>query len=132
MALYDKPVRLLIADMVADLRMAPGQVTRDEAIDGFRQRYPLVKEGTIASKRIECDEIWQFCYAKAKNVPEDKRGKFGYGDVWTWTALDADSKLIVSWLVGSRDAGSAYEFMQDVASRISTSSSSPRTATAST
>ena len=71
-------------------------------------------------KRIECDEIWQFCYAKAKNVPEDKRGTFGYGDVWIWTALNIDSKLIVSWLVGSRDAGSAYEFMQDVARRIST------------
>lgn len=74
----------------------------------------------LRSKRIECDEIWQFCYAKAKNVPEDKRGTFGYGDVWTWTALDADSKLIVSWLVGGRDAGSAFTFMNDVASRIST------------
>ncbi len=74
----------------------------------------------LRSKRIECDEIWQFCYAKQKNVPEDKRGTFGYGDVWTWTALDADSKLIVSWLVGGRDAGSAFTFMNDVASRIST------------
>ena len=74
----------------------------------------------LRSKRIECDEIWQFCYAKAKNVPQDKRGTFGYGDVWTWTALDADSKLIVSWLVGGRDAGSAFTFMNDVASRIST------------
>ncbi len=74
----------------------------------------------LRCKRIECDEIWQFCYAKAKNVPEDKRGTFGYGDVWTWTALDADSKLIVSWLVGSRDAGSAFTFMHDVASRIRT------------
>lgn len=74
----------------------------------------------LRSKRIECDEIWQFCYAKAKNVPEEKRGTFGYGDVWTWTALDADSKLIVSWLVGGRDAGSAFTFMNDVASRIST------------
>jgi len=72
----------------------------------------------LRCKRIECDEIWQFCYAKAKNVPEEKRGTFGYGDVWTWTALDSDSKLIVSWLVGSRDAGSAYMFMQDAASRI--------------
>ena len=74
----------------------------------------------LRSKRIECDEIWQFCYAKQKNVPEEKRGTFGYGDVWTWTALDADSKLIVSWLVGGRDAGSAFTFMNDVASRIST------------
>jgi IS1 family transposase len=74
----------------------------------------------LRSKRIECDEIWQFCYAKQKNVPEDKRGTFGYGDVWTWTALDDDSKLTVSWLVGGRDAGSAFTFMNDVASRIST------------
>lgn len=74
----------------------------------------------LRSKRIECGEIWQFCYAKQKNVPEDKRGTFGYGDVWTWTALDADSKLIVSWLVGGRDARSAFTFMNDVASRIST------------
>jgi IS1 family transposase len=74
----------------------------------------------LRSKRVECDEIWQFCYAKAKNVPEDKRGTFGYGDVWTWTAIDSDSKLIVSWLVGGRDAGTAFAFMQDVASRIST------------
>src|SRR5690348_13552874 len=46
-------------------------------------------------KRIECDEIWSFCYAKEKNVPEQFRGAFGYGDVWTWTAMDAESKLIV-------------------------------------
>jgi IS1 family transposase len=69
-------------------------------------------------KRIQCDEIWSFCYAKDKNVPADKRGQFGYGDVWTWTAMDADSKLIVSWLVAGRDAGSAYGFMQDLAKRL--------------
>jgi hypothetical protein len=83
----------------------------------------------VRSKRIECDEIWQFCYAKQKNVPEDKRGTFGYGDVWTWTALDSDSKLIVSWLVGSRDSGAATEFMQDVASRLAIACRSRRTAT---
>jgi len=69
-------------------------------------------------KKIQCDEIWSFCYAKEKNVPEDLRGKFGFGDVWTWTAMDADSKLIVSWLVAGRDAGSAYGFMQDLAKRL--------------
>jgi IS1 family transposase len=69
-------------------------------------------------KKIQCDEIWSFCYAKEKNVPEDLRGTFGYGDVWTWTAMDADSKLIVSWLVAGRDAGSAYGFMQDLAKRL--------------
>jgi len=72
----------------------------------------------LRSKRIQCDEIWSFCYAKAKNVPIDKRGQYGYGDVWTWTALDADSKLMVSWLVGERDAGYAMEFMSDVAKRL--------------
>ena len=72
----------------------------------------------LPCRRIECDEIWSYCYAKEKNVPEDKRGQFGYGDVWTWVAMDADSKLVCSWLVGTRDAGSAYEFMQDLASRL--------------
>ena len=50
----------------------------------------------VDAKRIQCDEIWQFCYAKSKNVPEDKKGTFGYGDVWTWAAIDADTKLILS------------------------------------
>jgi IS1 family transposase len=72
----------------------------------------------LRCNRIQCDEIWSFVYAKAKNVPTDKQGQFGYGDVWTWTALDADSKLMVSWLVGTRDAGAAYTFMMDVASRL--------------
>jgi len=67
---------------------------------------------------IQCDEIWSFCYAKQKNVPEDKQGRFGYGDVWTWTAIDADTKLVPSWLVGLRDAGYAYEFMLDLKSRL--------------
>src|SRR5262245_51944185 len=68
-------------------------------------------------QRVQCDEIWSFVYAKQKNVPEEKRG-FGVGDVWTWTALDADSKLLISYLVGLRDAGYAFEFMKDVASRL--------------
>jgi IS1 family transposase len=72
----------------------------------------------LKCKRVECDEIWQFCYAKQRNVPTEKKGQFGYGDVWTWTAVDADTKLIVSYTVGSRDAGTAFTFMQDVASRI--------------
>jgi len=69
-------------------------------------------------KRIQCDEIWSFCYAKEKNVPEEMRGTFGYGDVWTWTAMDADSKLIAAWTVGGRDAGTAYGFIQDLAKRL--------------
>ena len=69
-------------------------------------------------KRIECDEIWAFCYAKQKNVPDSKKGQFGYGDVWTWVALDADSKLAVTWLVGLRNAEWANAFMEDVAGRL--------------
>lgn len=72
------------------------------------------KVRNVASKKIQCDEIWSFVYAKQKNLPEDKQG----GDVWTWTAIDADTKLIVSWLVGSRDADAAHAFMQDVADRL--------------
>lgn len=70
-------------------------------------------------KRIQCDEIWQFCYAKNKNVPEEKRGQFGYGDVWTWVALDADTKLVPCWTIGDRSAGTAYAFVHDLAARLS-------------
>ncbi len=73
----------------------------------------------LQCKRIECDEIWSFCYSKDKNVPDDKQGKFGYGNVWTWVALCSDSKLVPSWLVGSRDAIDAKIFMTDVAGRMS-------------
>ena len=54
---------------------------------------------------IECDEIWSFCYAKAKNVPDEHKDTFGYGDVWTWVAICADTKLVPSWLVGERTTG---------------------------
>lgn len=72
----------------------------------------------INSKRVQADEIWSFVYARRDNVPEDKKGVFGFGDVWTWTAIDADTKLMLSWFVGRRDAESAYTIMQDVASRL--------------
>ena len=62
----------------------------------------------LPCKRMQADEIWSFVYPKQKNVPQEIRGKFGDGDVWTWTALDADTKLIVSWYVGTRDADAAY------------------------
>ena len=74
----------------------------------------------VRSKRVQVDEIWTFTYAKDKNVPNAKAAPDGAGDTWTWTALDADSKLIVSWLVGPRDAGSAYTMMHDLADRLST------------
>lgn len=72
----------------------------------------------LPTKRIQVDEVWSFCYAKAKNVPQEKLGVPGVGDVWTWTAIDADSKLMVSWWVGGRDAGAGRVFMDDVASRL--------------
>ena len=73
----------------------------------------------LTSRRIQCDEIWAFCHAKEKNVPEEKKGQFGYGDVWTWTAIDADSKLVISWCIGGRDSYTGLAFMQDVARRVS-------------
>ncbi|MDP8989583.1 MAG: DDE-type integrase/transposase/recombinase [Acidobacteriota bacterium] len=73
---------------------------------------------SLPCKRVQCDEIWSFCYAKDKNVPAEKRGEFGIGTVWTWTALDADTKLIASWMVGGRDAVAAHEFMKDLAGRL--------------
>ena len=72
----------------------------------------------VAAKHVQCDEIWSFSYAKAKNVETAKAAPADAGDVWTWTALDADSKLIVSWLVGGRDSEYAIEFMDDLASRL--------------
>ena len=72
----------------------------------------------LPCKRIQCDEIWQFCYAKEKNVPAEKRGTFGYGDVWTWVAMCADTKLIAAWTLGTRGAGTAFEFMHDLSGRL--------------
>lgn len=72
----------------------------------------------VEAKRVQCDEIWSFTYAKAKNVKTATAAPDQAGDTWTWTALDADSKLIVSYLVGGRDSEYADEFMADVASRL--------------
>lgn len=70
----------------------------------------------LSCKRLQLDEIWSFVYAKAKNVPDEKRGQAG--DVWTWVAIDADSKLVPSWRIGSRDGATACEFVADLASRL--------------
>jgi IS1 family transposase len=72
----------------------------------------------VKARRIQCDEIWSFTYAKQKNVSKAKAAPEQAGDTWTWTALDADTKLIVSWLVGGRDAEYANAFIQDVADRL--------------
>jgi IS1 family transposase len=68
---------------------------------------------------IQCDEIWSFCYSKQKNVPAEHRGTFGSGDIWTWTALCADTKLVPTWLVGERTMEDARVFIMDLASRLS-------------
>ena len=85
-----------------------------EACAGYHNRYVR----NLRVRRLQCDEIWNFVGAKAKNATPEKKAE-GWGDTWTWTALDADTKLCVSYLVGGRDAGWATEFMEDCASRIS-------------
>ena len=81
-------------------------------------RYQNEHLRNLRCRRIQCDEIWQFCYAKQKNVENAKSAPEGAGDVWTWVAIDADTKLIPAWLIGPRDLGSAYTFMMDLASRL--------------
>jgi IS1 family transposase len=72
----------------------------------------------LPCRRIQADEIWSFCRAKAKNVPEERQGEFGWGDVWTWTAIDADTKLVPAWLVADRSAYSAIRLMNDLRRRL--------------
>lgn len=73
----------------------------------------------VPSKRIQCDEIWSFVYCKNKQVPfcENKEHE-GIGDAWVFVGMDADTKLVISWLVGSRDSDTANEFMHDLASKL--------------
>ncbi|HEY5468508.1 MAG TPA: DDE-type integrase/transposase/recombinase [Coriobacteriia bacterium] len=72
----------------------------------------------LPCENIQCDEIWSFVYAKDKNLPEEQRGLVGVGSVWTWVAIDADTKLVPSWLVGQRDTDDAIMFMSDVSNRL--------------
>lgn len=72
----------------------------------------------VKASKVQCDEIWSFCYAKEKNVATAKAAPDGAGDVWTWTAIEGSSKLIISWLAGGRDGEYANAFMNDVASRL--------------
>lgn len=72
----------------------------------------------VSASKVQCDEIWSFCYAKQKNVKAAKSAPEWADDVWTWTALDSDSKMILSWMVGGRDAGYASEFMDDLRQRL--------------
>lgn len=72
----------------------------------------------LTCKKVQCDEIWSFCYAKQKNVKTAKAAPQGAGDVWTWTAIDADTKLLASWLVADRSLRSAHALMSDLKSRV--------------
>ena len=72
----------------------------------------------LSCERVQCDEIWSFVYARKKNVPEDKKDLFGYGDIWTWTAICADTKLVPCWHVGYRDTTAAKAFINDLAGRL--------------
>jgi IS1 family transposase len=72
----------------------------------------------LPCKRVQCDEIWSFVYAKEKNVPKEKLGEFGYGDVWTWVAICADTKLVPCWHVGPRNSIAAEAFISDLADRL--------------
>jgi hypothetical protein len=94
-----------IVKLLADLGEACAEYQ-----DGVLQDLPC--------KVVEVDEIWSFCYAKQKNVPKQFKGTPGYGDVWTFTAICADTKLAPSWLVGERTADDAEYFLTDLASRL--------------
>ena len=74
----------------------------------------------VTAQHVQADEIWSFCYAKAKNVANAKAAPANAGDVWTWTAIDSDSKLIIAYLIGGRDAEYAAAFMRDLRARLAT------------
>lgn len=82
------------------------------------EEYQYMVLRNLPCTRLEVDEIWAFCYGKNKRLPPDKAGRYGYGDVWTWTAVDPDSKVVVCWLVGDRELSSATRFMRDVSHRV--------------
>ena len=86
-----------------------------EACQAFHDR----EVRDVPARRIQCDEVWAFCHCKQKNVRDELKGTIGIGDIWTWTALDADTKLMVGWAIGTRDGGYAAEFMNDIAGRLS-------------
>src|SRR5215831_2328356 len=88
------------ARMTGAARMTVKKLLKDLGTACEAYHYEHVRG--LTSQRIQCDEIWSFCYAKQKNLPKGKYGVFGYGDIWTRTAIDADTKLIVHYMVGDR------------------------------
>jgi hypothetical protein len=93
-----------LAKLMIDI--ASGEVSEDRV---FRN---------LTCKRVQVDEIWAFVHCKQKNVASAKKAPSNAGDVWTWTAIDAETKLIPSWFVGGRDSDAAIIFMDDLASRL--------------
>ena len=103
--------------MTGVARMTVEKLLRD--LGAACSRYQDEHLRNLNCRRIECDEIWSFVYAKQNNVERAKNAPEVAGDVWTWTAIDADTKLVPSWMIGPRDLGSAYTFMHDLAERLS-------------
>jgi IS1 family transposase len=105
------------ARMTGVARMTVEKLLRD--LGAACQRFHDATVRNVTAKRVQCDEIWAFCYAKRRNVtPEIKDKHPDAGDVWTWTAIDADTKLVISWLVGNRTVSDAWAFMNDVSERL--------------
>jgi IS1 family transposase len=116
LALVDGNSLRATARLTGVARMTVEKLLRD--LGAAAASYHDARVRNLRCQRIQCDEIWSFVYCKAANIPKAKQSVFGYGDVWTWVGLDADTKLAVSWLVGPRDASAAYAFMSDIASRL--------------
>lgn len=99
----------VVRQTISDLLENVGKAASDFQANAYQN---------LPCRAIECDEIWPFCYSKQKNVPEDKQDELRYGDVWIWTAIDADTKLVPTWLVGERTVHDAYVFLSDLKGRL--------------
>src|SRR6266542_1003304 len=91
---------------------------RPNPLHALRGAFHDEKVRDVKARRVQVDEIWSFTYAKQKNVPSAKRQDLAYGDTWTWTAIEADTKLLITWLVGGRDGDYAMGFMDDLRARL--------------
>lgn len=91
-----------------------------ESVGNACDRFQAETLRDLKCRRVQCDEVWGFCGAKERNLPREKRGQDGIGDMWTWVAIDSDTKLIVTWHMGKRSRNDAFHFIGDLASRIVT------------
>lgn len=89
-----------------------------EEIGDVCEQYHDEHARNLKATRVQCDEIWSFCYSKDKNIPDSRRGEPGVGSVWTWTAIDSESKFMCGWYLGDRDAECAARFMYDLSKRL--------------